>query len=138
METMERGVANGSTAGTGWLGRHLQGAPGASHSPLRAVAIGDSLPQSLEGALGATAVHSLDAFRLALPAGWSAGFRAALAGLYDETQGPEGDAARETLRLLQALERLEPDRYRPEGGAVYPRSDFGRGLAQIAQLIKAD
>ena len=138
METMERGVANGATAGTGWLGRHLQTAPGGSRSPMRALAIGDSLPQSLEGALGATAIHSLNEFRLSLPAMWTESFHAALAGLYDEAQGPLAEAGRETRRLLHALEDLQPDRYRPEGGARYPDSDFGRGLAQIAQLIKAE
>jgi uncharacterized protein (DUF1501 family) len=138
METMERGVGNGGTAGTGWLGRHLQSAPGGSRSPLRALAIGDTLPQSLEGALGATAIDSLDAFRLSLPAAWSEGFHTALASLYEETEGPLAEAGRETRRLLRALEHLQPDRYRPEGGARYPNSDFGRGLAQIAQLIKAE
>jgi uncharacterized protein (DUF1501 family) len=138
METMERGVANGSTSGTGWLGRHLQRAPGRSPSPLRALAIGDSLPQSLDGALGATAVQSLEAFRLSLPAAWSESFRGTLTSLYDHSLGPLAEAGRETRRLLAALEKLEPDRYRPDGGARYPNSDFGRALAQIAQLIKAD
>jgi uncharacterized protein (DUF1501 family) len=137
METMERGVADGATTGTGWLGRHLQTAAAGSHSPLRALAIGDTLPQSLEGALGATAVDSLAAFRLTLPAAWSTGFHAALASLYAEAEGPLAEAGRETRRLLQALEHLQPEKYRPEGGARYPNSDFGRGLAQIAQLIKA-
>lgn len=138
METMERGVANGATTGTGWLGRHLQTAPGKSRSPLRALAIGDYLPQSLEGAMGAAAVHSLEDFRLSLPADWSAGFQAALASLYDEALDPLPEAGRETRRLLRALDLLQPDRCHPEGGAHYPQSDFGRGLAQIAQLIKAD
>jgi uncharacterized protein (DUF1501 family) len=138
METMERGVANGSSAGTGWLGRHLQARPGRSPSPLRALAIGDYLPQSLEGALGATAVSSLDAFRLSLPAEWSHSFQATLAGLYEAADGPIAAAGRETRRLLQALDQLHPERYQPGSGAHYPTSDFGRGLAQIAQLIKAE
>jgi uncharacterized protein (DUF1501 family) len=140
MATMERGVGDGSTATAGWLGRHLQTAPGSrrSASPLRALAIGDTLPQSLEGALGATAVPSLEAFRLALPAGWSPGFRAALAGLYEADRGPVADAGRETLQLLRSLEQMDPARYRPAGGARYPESDFGHGLRQIAQLIRAE
>jgi uncharacterized protein (DUF1501 family) len=138
MATMERGVGDGATAATGWLGRHLQHSAGRNQSPLRAIAIGDTLPASLEGTLGATAVHSLDEFRLALPASWSSGFRGALAGLYEERDDALGSAGRETLRLLQSLERLHPDRYRSASGAVYPGSDFGRALAQIAQLIKAE
>jgi uncharacterized protein (DUF1501 family) len=83
-------------------------------------------------------VPSLEAFRLALPAGWSPGFRTALAGLYEEAQGPVADAGRETLQLLRALEQLDPARYRPAGSARYPDTDFGRGLRQIAQLIRAE
>jgi uncharacterized protein (DUF1501 family) len=138
METMERGVGNGASSGTGWLGRHLQSLPGHGASPLRALAIGEYLPQSLEGSLGASAIPSLDAFRLSLPASWSSSFQAGLASLYDAATGPIADAGRETRRLLNALEQLSPDRYHPEGGARYPATEFGRGMAQIAQLVKAE
>src|SRR4051812_43589257 len=138
METMERGVADGAAASTGWLGRHLQSLRDPSPSPLRALAIGEYLPQSLEGALGASAVPSLDAFRLSLPATWSDSFQATLAGLYDAAEGPIAAAGQETRRLLRAMEKLHPERYQPEGGARYPKTEFGRGLAQIAQLIKAE
>src|SRR5262249_19387593 len=113
MATMERGVEDGGTAATGWLGRHLQHSAGRNHSPLRAIAIGDPLPASLEGTLGATAVHSLNEFRLSLPTSWTPGFRGALAGLYEQHDDALGSAGRETLRLLKSLERLHPDRYRP-------------------------
>jgi uncharacterized protein (DUF1501 family) len=82
-------------------------------------------------------VHSLDDFRLALPAAWSPGFRIALADLYQEGGDPVAEAGRETLELLRALDRMNPERYRPRGGAEYPEGDFGRGLREIAQLIKA-
>jgi uncharacterized protein (DUF1501 family) len=137
METMERGVSDGSRATTGWLGRHLQ-TVGTRPSPLRALAIGETLPQSLEGAFGASAIGSLDAFRLAMPAGWSDGFQSTLAGLYEAEAGPLAAAGRETFQLLRALEKLNPAGYRPSGGAIYPEGDFGRGLSQIAQLVKAE
>src|SRR5262249_51752731 len=37
METMERGVDDGSQASTGWLGRHLGTLDTGNHSPLRAI-----------------------------------------------------------------------------------------------------
>lgn len=137
MATMERGVSDGSTSATGWLGRHLERTSGDTPSPLRALAIGDTLPASLEGALGATAVQSLAQFKLALPAGWSGSYRSSLAALYDGGGDDLGRAGRETFRLLRAMERLDPERYRPEGGARYPEGVFGRRLSQIAQLVKA-
>jgi uncharacterized protein (DUF1501 family) len=138
MATMERGVSDGSTAASGWLGRHFQETGGSMPSPLRAVAIGDTLPASLEGAMGATAVQSLAEFRLGVPAGWSNSYRATLAGLYAGYADELGTAGKETFRLLRALERLEPERYRAAGGIQYPDSDFGRGLAQVAQLVRAE
>jgi uncharacterized protein (DUF1501 family) len=137
METMERGVGDGKAMATGWLGRHFQALGRETRSPLRALAIGDTLPQSLEGVLGATAVHSIEAFRLTQPAGWSPNFRATLAGLYEEERDGLAETGVETIRLLASMEKLDPARYRPEGGARYPESDFGRGLRQIAQLVKA-
>lgn len=137
METIERGVGDGARSATGWLGRHLESLPASTHSPLRALAMGDTLPQALEGAMGATAIHSLADLRLMLPTGWPSSFITSVAALYEDGEAELRDAGRETLALLKAMERLQPESYRPEGGARYPQSDFGRGLAQIAQLIKA-
>ena len=51
MATLERGVGDGGTAATGWLGRHLQSSAGSHPSPVRAIAVGDTMPASLEEAL---------------------------------------------------------------------------------------
>jgi uncharacterized protein (DUF1501 family) len=44
---------------------------------------------------------------------------------------------RETLRIIDDLGKLDPDSYQPSG-IDYPESAFGRGLLQIAMLIKAE
>src|SRR5262249_35560345 len=118
METMERGVDDGSTASTGWLGRHLATLDTGHRSPLRSIALADVVPQSLQGALGAIAVSSLTQFRLAAPAAWSAPFRATLAALYAQGEDTAAVAGRETLALLSQMERLDPASYRPTGGAT--------------------
>src|SRR5437763_9143756 len=64
METMERGVDDGSAASSGWLGRPLSSLDTGHRSPVRAIAFGATLPHSLQGARGATAVPSLAQFRL--------------------------------------------------------------------------
>jgi uncharacterized protein (DUF1501 family) len=43
----------------------------------------------------------------------------------------------ETFDAVKMLRAATPQRYRPENGAEYPRSQFGQRLLQIAQLIKA-
>lgn len=68
MEAMERGLAqvSGSTS-SGWLARHLASTTKDGESPLRAVAISDTMPDSLRGATSATAMTSLADFRLVSP-----------------------------------------------------------------------
>jgi uncharacterized protein (DUF1501 family) len=45
---------------------------------------------------------------------------------------------RETFAAVNTLQKLDPGNYQPANGAEYPKSPFGRKLAEIAQLIKAD
>ncbi len=44
---------------------------------------------------------------------------------------------KETFEAVNFLKSADPAQYKPENGAVYPNSDLGRSLMQIAQLIKA-
>ena len=138
MQTMERGVSDGNSTASGWISRHLASSEGRSSSPMRAVAIGDVMPKSLQGALSATAVRSLTEFRLAVPDEWAGTFRPFLAELYQTGSDPAGVAGKETLQLLKSLEKLDPETYKPEGGAGYPETDLGRKLRQVAQLVKAE
>ncbi len=138
MQTMERGVSDGNSTATGWISRHLASLANGNGSPIRAIAFGDVLPKSMQGSLGASAVRSLSEFRLSAPPEWGAGFHHALAGLYAGGTDPARAAGRSTLTLLKSLGKLDPEQYAPEGGAKYPEGDFGRGLRQTAQLIKAD
>src|SRR5262249_37695887 len=68
MEAMERGLprVSGGTS-SGWLARHLLSTAKDGDSPLRAIAINETMPDSLRGATGATAMRSLADFRLVAP-----------------------------------------------------------------------
>jgi uncharacterized protein (DUF1501 family) len=68
MEAMERGLAqvSGSTS-SGWLARHLATTAREGDSPLRAIAIAETMPDSLRGATTATAMRALADFRLTSP-----------------------------------------------------------------------
>ncbi len=137
MATVERGLAGEAGPASGWLARHLLTSRPQEASPLRAVALGAALPDALRGAAGAVALHHLDDFRLPVPSGWDAApLTAALADLYDKAADLAGPAGRETLTVLDRLNHLDLAHYRPAHGAEYPDSDFGRGLRQVACLIK--
>jgi uncharacterized protein (DUF1501 family) len=61
-----------------------------------------------------------------------------LAGLYSGDDLLAG-IGRETLRILETVEQLDPQGYRPESGLpAYPASDFGAALRQVAMLVRAE
>ncbi|HTQ10528.1 MAG TPA: DUF1501 domain-containing protein [Fimbriimonadaceae bacterium] len=137
MNTMERGLAAGSAGpASGWLARHLATSEPAKTSPMRAVAFGGTMPDSLRGATDAIAINGLDDYRLA--AEDEREMRAALQDLYGTGRDAMSLAGCETLQVLETLNRLDPKSYRPSNGAKYPKSDLGQALEQVALLIRAD
>ena len=133
MNAMERGL-DGVNEGpsSGWLARHLIANPRENSTPLRAVAIGRTMPDSLRGATNALALESLLDFRLEVPGGNSEEARHALQDLYGTGSDPLTRAGRETLQVLETLNRLNPSGYQPKG---YPDSDLGKALKQVAILV---
>ena len=142
MSAMERGLFTDATGtSSGWIARHLTATAGRNNSPLRAIALSSIMPDALRGYLNASAVNSITEFRLDLPAGRaeSAGnhaFQKALGELYGGGNDLMAHAGKETLGVLDSLNRLNPEHYRPANGAVYPEGELGKGLKQVACLIK--
>lgn len=136
MELMERGVAAASGPASGWIGRHLASLDTGNVSPLRAIGLGARVPRSLQGAVPAMALRSIADFHLGGDGRAVAQMQAALNALYIG-EGVLETTGRKTLEVLDALNGLDPAKYKPGGGARYPESDFGMGLRQVAMLIKA-
>jgi uncharacterized protein (DUF1501 family) len=134
---METGTPGTKSTTDGWLARALATPGGGSASPLRAVAVGPSLPRTLRGRAGAIAVQRLDALDLGGPAtsrprdGFEALYTRAAGGLLHDT-------GREAFEAIAMLERSGAARLAPAHGAVYPATGLGPALRQIAQLIRAD
>jgi len=166
MATMERGLYQEEGPASGWLARHLETAPWENQTPLRAVALGSLIPDSLVGAPSATAISSADDLRLvsSFPGGDDA-IRRHLSRLYGDDphfaptnshhgtgtaclsraigMAPGGSselraAGTEALAVLQKIENLSPGTYKPSNGAVYPVDDLGNGLRQTAFLVKSN
>jgi uncharacterized protein (DUF1501 family) len=55
-------------------------------------------------------------------------------------EDPIARQGQETLQIIKTLEKLDPEKYLAglSSGASYPETEFGRGLSQIAMLIKAE
>lgn len=142
MATMERGLPNEQPGpASGWLARHLMTTRNTNASPLRAVAFSHVMPDSLRGATHVTAMESLAEFRLTLPRMdgkiTQEAWRSTLADLYQEGKDAVSYAGRETLAVLETLNRIDPANYRPANHAVYPDSALGNSLKQVALLIRA-
>lgn len=156
MATMERGIASDTGAASGWLARHLAITADPNDSPLRAVAITDTMPDSLRGATNATTLTSLADYRLTVPdltptgsdnktfhapppAARADALAETLRGLYSPNAGsPDAlqSAGRETLAALDAIKQLDPSHYKPAVNANYPQNELANGLRQAACMIK--
>jgi uncharacterized protein (DUF1501 family) len=138
---MESGTPDLKSTPDGWLNRYLAArgtcaeceAKGAS--PFRAVTMTPQTPRILAGPAPVIAMSSLDEFTIRATGSDVERLEALYrTGRADIIHG----AGAETFDAVKMLRAANPQRYRPENGAEYPRSQFGQRLLQIAQLIKAD
>lgn len=134
MDTMERGVADRVGPSTGWVARYLAASDHAGDSPLRAVAFGHTTPTTLVGARDSVTLASLGDFQLQAPPS----ARAALARMYQPGRDEVAAAGRETLKVLETLDRLDPERQPPRHDAKYPDTGLGQALRQVATLVRAE
>lgn len=135
MSAMERGLPNAvSGAASGWLARYLTASQSNSDSPLRAVALGPILPDSLRGGVAGSSIQSVADFRLAANSESAKSFERLLKVAYATGEDEAHRAGRDTLRILDALAKLNP---KASAGGAYPNSDLGEGLKQVAMLAKA-
>jgi uncharacterized protein (DUF1501 family) len=141
---MESGTPDVKSTPDGWLNRYLATkgtceecatSGGVRPSPFQAVAMTDQTPRILEGTAPAVAMSNLDAFTVR--AGGSSAEQ--IEALYRTGSSDVVHASgSEMFEAVKMLRSANPQRYQPENGANYPRSQFGQRLREIAQLIKAN
>ncbi|CAN5647579.1 DUF1501 domain-containing protein [soil metagenome] len=134
---MESGTPGVKSTRDGWLNRALQTTAGKADSPFRAVAMTQQLPRSLYGKAPSIAMTNLADFTI--KAGlYTADLKGGFEGVYQQNAKDSlGDTGKETFEAVNFLKQANPAKYRSENGAVYPPSQLGRSLMQIAQMIKA-
>jgi uncharacterized protein (DUF1501 family) len=137
-DQMEHGEAYGHVVGSGWLGRYLRTRSGTELTPLSAIALGSTIPESLRGAPAASALESVDEVQIKTPSGDIDAVSSALAAMYQSNGGVLSQQGRITLDLLKRVEKLRDTEYKPAVGVSYANDDFSRGLREVARLVKAD
>lgn len=137
---MESGTPDLKSTPDGWLNRYLAArgtcaeCDAKTAAPFRAVTMTPQTPRILAGPAPVIAMSSLDDFTIRASGSDVERLEALYrTGRADIVHG----AGAETFDAVKMLRAANPQRYRPENGATYPRSQFGQRLLQIAQLIKA-
>jgi uncharacterized protein (DUF1501 family) len=136
-DQMERGCPVEQNLGSGWLARHLRTRLG-RQSPLSAVAISETLPESLRGSPGASAARNIDAFSIHLEEPRRSSFETALRNLYKQETGDLGRAGLQVLDTLRTVNRRRRESDRSDNTGQYPEGQFGDAMRQVARLIKAE
>jgi uncharacterized protein (DUF1501 family) len=129
-------MEHGGATGAGWLARYLRRRD-AIPAPLCAVAIGTTLPESLRGAPGGAVIQTIRDFALGDDDGASASFTDDLARLYAFEDGDLGSVARDTIEAIRRLRQIRAQADVPADQARYPDTEFGRGMREIARLVRA-
>lgn len=138
MAAIDRGLAReGAGPSSGWLARHLTSSEHPEDSPLRAVAFGDTMPDSLRGASNAVSLSSLTDFKLEAKPDELGLYENALRQMYQPGRDEVAHAGLQTLSVIDELTRLDVGSYRAQHAAQYPNSYLGNGFKQIACLIRA-
>jgi uncharacterized protein (DUF1501 family) len=139
MEYMERGIPGDKITGTGWITRHLSSAPWQNDSPFRAIGMGALVPASFRGTASTLALRSIADFHLAGRHDQLTGIRNTLSSLYSVQQPTDllSNQAAGIFNTIDLLAELSATEYVPSNDVSYPDSEFGMGLRQVAQLIKA-
>lgn len=140
MAFIEAGTPGSKTTATGWIGRHLQSAAWQNESPFRAVGMGAIVPQALRGPVSPLSLRSIADFHFRGRQDELIRQQQALASLYAISAPTDrlGEQAKLVFETVELLDKLDVGSYQPSGGAIYPDDEFGTGLRQVAQLIKAD
>jgi uncharacterized protein (DUF1501 family) len=141
---MESGTPDVKSTPDGWLNRYLAtkgtceecaSRDSVRPSPFQAVAMTDQTPRILEGSAPAVAMTSLEAFTVRAGGTSAEQIEALYRTGSSDVVHASGVEMFDAVKMLRAA---NPQRYRPENGADYPRSQFGQRLREIAQLIKAN
>jgi uncharacterized protein (DUF1501 family) len=135
MEEMER-AAPGTSVRTGWLDRML-GVQGAT-DPFNGVSLGSTMPaRTLAGPAPDLGLDSVDGFTLYddsadLP------MAATMTALYANAPAALAGPARQVTGALATTKTLAATAYVPANGAVYPDTELGNALRDVARLIKGN
>ena len=138
---MESGTPFNKGTASGWLNRAVGLLGHEAATPFQAVSLTSSLPKSFYGDNPTMAISNLQDFAIQMrgnPLGANVAAKS-FEELYDQTSNALlNKAGKESFDAVKLLQKTDTKNYKPANNAVYPASQLGNALKQIAQLIKMD
>jgi uncharacterized protein (DUF1501 family) len=137
---MESGTPFNKGTESGWLNRAV-GLMGHEGTPFRAVSLTSTLPRSFYGNNEALAINNLQDFSLKISGSNSAvkNTTTSFEELYDMTSSEIlNKTGKDSFEAMKVLKSKNLKDYKPKSGVIYPNSQLGNSLKQIATLIKMD
>lgn len=135
---MENGTPGRKGTPDGWLNRVLATSAKPGDSAFRGVAMAQQMPRAILGKFPTIAMTNVADFTIKAGA-FSKSVQGGFEDVYAQNSKDSlGETGKETFEAVNFLKRANPAQFKPENGAQYPNTQFGRSLMQIAQLIKAD
>ncbi|NIJ55051.1 DUF1501 domain-containing protein [Dyadobacter arcticus] len=138
---MESGTPFNKGTASGWLNRAVGLLGHETATPFQAISLTSSLPRALYGDNPSLAISKLSDFAIQMkgnPTGASTAARS-FEELYAQTsQNLLKETGKESFDAVKMLKASYDPKYQPANNAVYPNSNFGNSLKQIAQLIKME
>jgi uncharacterized protein (DUF1501 family) len=134
---MESGTPDVKGTSDGWLNRYLAtcGTCEAHKSPFRGVSFAAQTPRIMQGESETVAMNSIEEFSVRATGTQVQRLESLYrTGSADLVHG----AGTEMFDAVKMLKSANPQQYAPQNAAVYPRTQFGDRLRQIAQLVRAD
>ncbi len=129
----------GSTVRSGWLNRLI--GTDADTSPLQALNLSGGVPPAaLYGPQPVMSAGSVASVSIAGDDEWDTkrGRLRSLHTLWDGNTTSLGRGMRSTFGAVEAFAPVKETAEEPENAAVYPGTDLGRALGQVARVIKGD
>lgn len=133
---IDRGTVD-STIGSGWLARYANSYSNETESAFKSVAMNSAIPASLSGAESVVALSNIEGFDIIAPESESDLISHQLLDMFSGTQSLDR-AAQSTFAAVDIVNGINTDDYPVENGALYPDSEFGNKLKDLAILIKSD
>jgi uncharacterized protein (DUF1501 family) len=137
---MESGTPFSKSTASGWLNR-TSGLLNKEATPFRAVSLTKSMPRSFYGDNATLTISSLEDLTIKNQPGSSTAFMSAKSfeDLYDQTTSSlMKETSKETFEAMDMVSKIQSGAYKPKNDAIYPKSELGKSLMQLAQLIRSD